>query len=365
MRRATRWCAIAVSAIVLLASCVLENTGAAPALRCPGGLVEATQVPPLLTSRFYKLRAEPKTGTTWLQKVTFGLLLELCDLYGLIEGLRCEAMCTLPNPHVDPTCTKTECPLHNVTFCRRVLVQLNDTRGPDDAARTTVIEVTVQDKHVVPFIIHSDHPNKTPVKRGLPQWLADCVEQHNTSCIPPASSLDSDLGLDNNQTQELLRQAGLLSAHGPHGDSAPQPIDKPPGLITVARDPRAVSVSASQYQPGMNMFGKLFKKQQNVDDFVLSVINMTTGWTQFRHFLFSRLSQSGALPVFSTFYEVRGVALRISRQHLRHNDSFGADRKRLAHTLRIIICSPHRTSCATQRRKFSVWRGSSGFATPT
>jgi hypothetical protein len=298
----------------MLASCVFENTGAAPVLHCPGGLVEATKVPALLAPRFYKLRAEPKTGTTWLQKVTFSLLLELCDLYGLIDGLSCEAVCTSTNRKIDPSCTAQECPLHNVTFCRRVLLQLNDTRGPDDAARSTVIEVSVGDKHVVPFISNDDHPNKTPVKRGLPDWLAQCMEHNEPACIPPASSIHADCGLDENQTHELLRRAGLLSAQfdAPGADElngygVPEPIDRPVGFITVARDPRAVSVSASQYTPGMNMFGRLFKQQHSIDDFVLSVINMTTGWTQFRHFWFSRLGQNGALPVFSTFYEVRCV----------------------------------------------------------
>ena len=83
-------------------------------LRCPGK-GQGTR-PPVPVSRHYRLRAEPKTGTTWFQRVVFDLLLEICEKYdAAVEDVTCVATCASMNSHVEqPGCGLVECPLRNL-----------------------------------------------------------------------------------------------------------------------------------------------------------------------------------------------------------------------------------------------------------
>lgn len=317
--RCSRWAQPQFLGVVLLLCLVAGLQGTwttdvtSPPLRCPG--VNPSVVPPLPISRRYKLRAEAKSGTTWFQKLLFDVLLEICDTYDQrVEGITCEALCTAMNRRIDQPCGKRECPLRNLSFCRQVIVRMNDSRAlaPDQKPLTRTIEVDVGDKHVVPFIQSDDHPNRTPVKRGLPSWLEECILRNEYACVPPLSSLKTDLGLSPNQTRQVLSDGGVYFpvdmewSHARDRLTAKKRVPgKAAGILTIFRDPRSVAVSAAHYAPGMNLFGaREYNERQHVNEFVRGTINMTSGWIQFRRHWFSLINTSGVVPVFSTFYEV-------------------------------------------------------------
>jgi hypothetical protein len=331
-----------VAALLWTVLAVLVCRGAtaeAPLWMCPGG-VTASANNSLMTllpaTRTMFLRAEAKSGTTWLQLVVTQLLLELCEAYNNFTdgGFACEASC-LVRPHEKITCTSGsqhnppipgECALRGADACRHVIIRLTDNRhdGTSDTAstatpavvglargQTSVLRVEFEQKHEVPFISDADHPNHTPVLRGVPDWLEVCVVAGFLNCTPPVTSLRADLELNDTQVHDVFAGLGVFSAvdllrlqqrrHvSPGGRAA--------GLITILRDPRSVTSSAAHFNPGAYLFGLAEAAHpKHVSEFVQGSINMTTAWTQFRAYWFRTLNASGMVPVFSTFYEVRTV----------------------------------------------------------
>ena len=291
---------------LVVAAALLVPTSAALELRCPSG-ADAAGAVQLPETRTYHLRAEAKSGTTWLQVMVFQMLDSICSVYNdNVEGVSCRSVCEADR---EDTCEnhRLQCPYQSTTICRTLRVTFTDERGGGEPEKRSV-RVMTGSKHAIPFVSASEHPNKTPVLRGVPDWLEDCILNGEFKCLPPNAALNAPFGMNTSAAADLLQPlyskstrplkiVRIATAEGHAEDIGPQ------GIITIARDPRSVTTSAAHYVPGVNLFGHAtFNEPESVNTFVQGTINMTTAWTQFRSFWFGALNDQG-LPVFQTFYE--------------------------------------------------------------
>jgi len=274
-------------------------------LHCADGSTSVTSLP---ANRTLHLRAEAKSGTTWYQQLVFQLLTETCAVYdAAVDGIQCHAVCVADKLSTCPQ-SAHECPIAEASKCRTLRTHFTDSRNPQ-LPLVSHVTVLTANKHAIPFIRSEDHPNKTPVLRGLPKWLETCIVDGHQSCTPPTSALDLFAGLSESQTKNALAKLypqQMLSRTSIRSNARKKstPAQEGQGILSIHRDPRSVTTSAAHYNPGLNLFGPDdFKSPEAVNTFVQATINMTTGWTQFRRHWFTGLNEAGVVPVFQTFYE--------------------------------------------------------------
>ena len=298
---------VALGLLLLLTYHVAPSTPST-VLHCGSGDA-VVQPTPLPQNRTYNLRAEAKSGTTWFQQMIFEFLNEMCDVYDAIPNFSCRAVCEAESSKDVCPDERRFCPFAAATSCRTLRTTFFDKRSPDEPV-VRHIRVLTANKHAIPFLSSMDHPNKTPVLKGTPEWLQHCVDEGNFNCVPPMTSLSIPLGLTLQQAREALApvypDAGDAGVRFRFVNSATVPTTEaePQALLTIFRDPRSVTTSAAHYSPGANLFGvSVFSTSESVNTFVRGTINMTTAWTQFRSFWFDKLHDVGALPMYKTFYE--------------------------------------------------------------
>lgn len=320
--------AVATSLRVFLIGAVFfllpaSSSAAAADLHCPGstegGVAGAARSSSaslqLPETRTYHLRAEAKSGTTWLQVMVFQMLDSICSVYNdNVEGITCRSVCEADREN---TCEnhRLQCPYQSTTVCRTLRITFTDERGEGEPEKRS-LRVMTGSKHAIPFLSASEHPNKTPVLRGVPDWLEHCILNGEFKCLPPTAVLSAPFGMDTSAAAELLQPlySKSSSSHQPlkivhtataeRGGHAEDKDIGPQGIITIARDPRSVTTSAAHYVPGVNLFGhSSFNEPESINTFVQGTVNMTTAWTQFRSFWFGALNDQLGVPVFQTFYE--------------------------------------------------------------
>ena len=272
--------------------------------QCPEVYKGEVNIPP---SRLYRLSAEPKSGTTWLQVTLMELMERSCDLYNRTANFRCFAECLYPRSDAGPETEDNELSASNT--CRIIEYRYYDDRNGADNSQQSRIVLDSSDKHIVPYISTSDHPNETPIFHLLPGWLRNCVDNGIRDCRPALQHMRSSSDLEDFGPilEDAITNNRTLSEVLKLNEAAFADVDmsfpslRRTGYYTIVRDPRSVVVSAANYNPGKKLFGIHYQDRDNVNEYAVSAINTTTTWTQFRHSWFKLLGL--AIPIHTFYYD--------------------------------------------------------------
>jgi len=347
-----------------LVACALLLAGGVDSGQCPNfdavvthaiGQLSHQQIARDETPWFYsstqltvRLKAEAKSGSTWVGNLVKDILQGLC----LQINAHCPGSCTVfvderwyPSGRVSWITWRRGC-------------DTNEALNHSDSNFITFIE---GHKHVIPYIPQTHHPNMSPFHTKLPGWLQGCVARSEFKCWP---SRDSMVRLAANMLREqrlwqsgrdptsaefvqaritaldpaLLRQWELatntsappMATQAQHGTSY-RPIPRPRSVrfLSLLRDPRAIAMSAAKYTPGRILFGvprrqefgvesdsaqnqrnRLALRDDQVADFAVGFMNVSAAWTMFRHFWLGPSGPLAAAKSAEVIYEALSSSVR-------------------------------------------------------